>query len=47
LELGKAAEHLVVADLLLQRYRAFLSDQGLPYDAIVDLDGWPPLKTAQ
>lgn len=39
LELGKAAEHLVCADLIMQGYRAFLSDQGLPYDILVDVDG--------
>jgi hypothetical protein len=39
LELGKAAEHLVCADLIMQGYRAFLSDQGLPYDIVVDVDG--------
>jgi hypothetical protein len=39
LEIGKAAEHLVCADLMLSGYRAFLSDQGLPYDLLVDLDG--------
>jgi hypothetical protein len=38
LEFGKAAEHLVCADLILQGYRAFLSDQGLPYDLLVDVD---------
>lgn len=37
MEAGKAAEHLVCADLLLQGYNAFLSDQGLPYDVVVDL----------
>jgi hypothetical protein len=37
LETGKAAEHLVCCDLLLKGYNAFLSDQGLPYDIIVDL----------
>lgn len=37
LEIGKAAEHLVCADLILKGYRAFLSDQGLPYDVVVDL----------
>lgn len=36
LELGKAAEHIVCADLMLQGYRCYLSDQGLPYDLIVD-----------
>ena len=39
LEIGKAGEHLVCADLLLKGYRAYLSDQGLPYDVIVDTDG--------
>lgn len=39
LELGKAAEHLVAADLILQGYRCYLSDQGLPYDLVVDLAG--------
>jgi len=33
---GKAAEHLVCADLLLSGYRAFLSDEGLPYDVLVE-----------
>lgn len=37
LELGKAAEHVVCADLILAGYRAYLSDQGLPYDVVVDL----------
>ena len=36
LEIGKAAEHLVCADLLLKGYSTFLSDQGLPYDVVVD-----------
>ena len=39
LEIGKAAEHLVCTDLLLAGYRAFLADQGLPYDVIADVDG--------
>lgn len=34
---GIAAEHLVCADLLLQGYRAFMSDQSCPYDVAVDL----------
>jgi hypothetical protein len=37
LNIGKAAEHLVCADLMLAGYRVFLSDQGLPYDLLVDL----------
>lgn len=39
LEVGKAAEHLVCADLIMSGYRAFLTDQGLPYDVVVDLAG--------
>lgn len=37
LKVGKAGEHLVCADLLARGYDAFLSDQGLPYDVIVDV----------
>lgn len=36
LELGKAAEHLACADLLLHGWTAYATDQGLPYDVIVD-----------
>lgn len=36
LDLGKAAEHLVCCDLILGGFRAYLSDQGLPYDVIID-----------
>ena len=39
LEIGKAAEHLVCADLMLAGYRAFLTDAGTPYDVVVDLGG--------
>lgn len=39
LEIGKAAEHLVCADLIMAGYRAFLTDQGLPYDVVVDING--------
>lgn len=39
MEIGKAAEHLVVADLLLQGYQCYLSDQALPYDLVVDHHG--------
>lgn len=39
LDLGKAAEHLVCVDLLLRGHRAYLSDQGLPYDVVVDVSG--------
>jgi len=36
LQIAKAAEHLACADLLIQGWNAFLSDQGLPYDILVD-----------
>ncbi len=39
LEIGKAAEHLVVADLILSGYRAYLTEQGLPYDVVIDHAG--------
>ena len=38
-QLGKAGEHLVCFDLICQGISAFLSDQGLPYDVLLDLDG--------
>lgn len=37
--MGRAAEHLVVADLLLAGYQAFLTEQGMPYDVVIDHDG--------
>ena len=39
LQIGKAAEHLVCADLLLQGYEAYLADQGVAYDVIADVGG--------
>lgn len=39
LEIGKAGEHLVCADLILKGYGAYLSDQGLPYDVVCDIGG--------
>ena len=39
LQLGKAGEHLVCFDLICQGHNAFLADQGLPYDVLVDVDG--------
>jgi hypothetical protein len=36
---GTAAEHLVCADLLLQGYNAFLTDQNCAYDVAVDVAG--------
>jgi len=39
LQVGKAGEYLVCADLILKGYVAFLSEQGLPYDALLDIGG--------
>ncbi len=36
MELGKAGEHLVAADLILKGYRCFLSYQVLPYALVVE-----------
>ncbi len=36
LQIGKAGEHWVCYDLIMQGYNAFLADQGLPYDVVVD-----------
>lgn len=37
LELGRAAEHLVCADLLLGGWHAFPTAQGMAYDLVVDV----------
>lgn len=39
LQLGKAGEHLVCFDLIMQGYNAFLADQGLPFDILIEKDG--------
>lgn len=39
IEIGTAGEFIVCADLILRGYRAFISAQGLAYDAAVDVDG--------
>jgi len=39
LQIGKAGEHLVCCDLILQGYSAFLADQGLPFDVLFEVDG--------
>jgi hypothetical protein len=36
LELGLAGEHLVCADLLGKRYRAFRTEQNCPYDVAME-----------
>jgi hypothetical protein len=38
LQIGKAGEYLVCADLILKGYVAYPSEQGLPYDVVADLD---------
>lgn len=39
LQIGKAAEHLVCCDLILQGHNAMLADQGMPFDVLVIDDG--------
>lgn len=39
LQIGKAGEHLVCCDLIKQGFSAFLADQGLSYDVVVDVNG--------
>jgi hypothetical protein len=36
LQIGKAGEYLVCADLILKGFVAYLSEQGLPYDLLLD-----------
>lgn len=36
LQTGKAGEHLVCCDLIIQGISAFLADAGLPYDVLFD-----------
>lgn len=36
LQIGKAGEYLVCADLILKGYVAYPSEQGLPYDVVLD-----------
>ncbi|KKL60251.1 hypothetical protein LCGC14_2207200 [marine sediment metagenome] len=43
LQIGKAGEHLVCCDLITKGISAFLADQGLPYDVVID-DGVVGLK---
>lgn len=39
LECGKAGEYLVCADLIIKGYVAFPSEQGLPYDVVMEANG--------
>src|SRR5690554_7519452 len=36
LQIGKAGEYLVCADLIMKGFIAFPSEQGLPYDILLD-----------
>jgi len=39
MQAGKVGEYLVCADLILQGYTAFLAEEGLHYDVVVDVHG--------
>jgi len=39
LQIGKAGEYLVCADLILNGFVAFPSEQGLPFDVVLSIDG--------
>jgi len=39
LQAGKAGEYLVCADLIVKGYVAFPSEQGLPFDVVLDVEG--------
>jgi hypothetical protein len=39
LQVGKAGEYLVCADLILRGLVAYPSEQGLPYDVVADIHG--------
>ena len=39
LQIGKSGEYLVCADLILNGFIAYPSEQGLPYDVVMDVDG--------
>lgn len=39
LQIGKAGEYIVCADLIMKGLIAYPSEQGLPYDVVIDVDG--------
>ena len=39
MQIGKAGEYLVCADLILKGFVAYPSEQGLPYDVVLDIEG--------
>lgn len=40
MQAGKAGEYLVCHDLIMKGLIAYPSEQGLPYDVVVDMNGW-------
>ncbi len=40
MQAGKAGEYLVCHDLIMKGAIAYPSEQGLPYDVILDMNGW-------
>jgi hypothetical protein len=39
MQIGKAGEYLVCADLIMRGFVAYPSEQGLPYDVVMDVGG--------
>ena len=39
MQIGKAGEYLVCADLIMRGFIAYPSEQGLPYDVVLDANG--------
>lgn len=40
MQAGKAGEYLVCHDLIMKGAIAYPSEQGLPYDVVLDMNGW-------
>jgi len=39
MNIGRAGEHLVMYDLLSRGYKCYMTEQGMNYDIVIDLDG--------
>lgn len=39
LDIGRAGEYIVMADLLMRGRKCFLTDQGINYDVVIDIPG--------
>ena len=39
MQIGKAGEYLVCAELIMMGFIAYPSEQGLPYDIVMDFEG--------